>query len=378
MAAGSGRAFKELVSGVENLTVLVPKTDAAVDDAPGVRRVLRFSGRCGGPLKIYSLLQHLEAALAPIVWSIVAKQGPPRLVVCCPAFFAGVGAWLLRVFTGIPYIVHAMGEEFSSPLESDSLFGARFRLTRLVIRHAAAAVCISNFTRRILHGSYGVSDEKLHVVYPSVDIDERQVDPQRVTALRQKLVANDKLLLMVGRLGQERKGYDKAIEALPLILARVPDTKLVLAGPGDQASLRHLAQRVGVEDRVVFTGEVERKQLMLLYAACDVFVLPVRTMPDGDTEGFGVVFLEAGLMGKPVVGGRAGGTEDAIVHGQTGLLVDGSDVEQIAGAVVRLLGDPAYASLLGQQGKERVLRDFGPHVHQEEFARIVESVLSPA
>jgi phosphatidylinositol alpha-1,6-mannosyltransferase len=186
------------------------------------------------------------------------------------------------------------------------------------------------------------------------------------------------LLLMVGRLGQERKGYDKAIEALPSILARVPDTKLVLVGPGDQTGLRHLAQRVGVEDRVIFTGEVvERGQLMLLYAACDVFLLPTRTMSDGDTEGFGIVFLEAGLMGKPVVGGRAGGTEDAIVHGQTGLLVDGSDVEQIAGAVVRLLGDPAYASLLGQQGKERVLRDFRPRVHQEEFARIVESVLSP-
>jgi glycosyltransferase involved in cell wall biosynthesis len=105
-------------------------------------------------------------------------------------------------------------------------------------------------------------------------------------------------------------------------------------------------------------------------------LLPTRTMPNGDTEGFGIVFLEANLMGKPVVGGRAGGTEDAVVDGQTGLLVDGYDIEQIADAAVRVLDDPVYAKLLGQQGKERVLREFDTRVHQQEFVDIANSILS--
>jgi glycosyltransferase involved in cell wall biosynthesis len=376
MAAGSGRAFKELVSGVEALVVLAPKADGVVEDEPYVQRVLRFSGRGGGPLKIYSILQHLEAVLAPAAWSIGSRRGRPGLVVSSQTLFSGVGALLLRLIWGIPYIVHAHGEEFTFALENDSLMRARYHLIKVVLDRAAAIVCNSRYTWRVLHSEYGVSQDRLHVIHPTVDIRERQVDHVRVHRLKQELVGASQLLLMVGRLAEERKGFDKAIEALPLILTRRPDVKLVIAGPGDPTFLRLLAQQVGVEGHVVFVGELERKQLMLLYAACDVFLLPTRTMPNGDTEGFGIVFLEANLMGKPVVGGRAGGTEDAVVDGQTGLLVDGYDIEQIADAAVRVLDDPVYAKLLGQQGKERVLREFDTRVHQQEFVDIANSILS--
>jgi glycosyltransferase involved in cell wall biosynthesis len=99
-------------------------------------------------------------------------------------------------------------------------------------------------------------------------------------------------------------------------------------------------------------------------------------MPDGDTEGFGLVFLEANLMGKPAIGGRAGGTEDAVVDGETGLLVDGHDVRQIADAAIRLLSDRAYASLLGQRGRERVLEEFDGRKQQGEFVKIVNRLLA--
>jgi len=376
MAAGSGRAFKELVSGVEDLVVLVPKMGSMVEDAPGVRRVLRFSGRCGGPFKIYSILQHLEVVLAPFVWSIRSKEGWPGLVVCSQTLFSGVGALLLHLIWGVPFIVHAHGEEFTYALKDDFLFHARYHLTKLVLGHATAIVCNAHYTRRVLHNEYGVSQDRLHVIHPTLDTSEQQIDLRRVIVFKQRLVGSSRLLLMVGRLAQERKGFDKAIEALPLILARVPDTRLVIAGPGDQTYLKSLAQQVGVEDHVVFVGEVERTQLMLLYAACDAFLLPTRILPSGDTEGFGIVFLEANLMGRPVIGGRGGGTEDAIVDGQTGLLVDGYDTRQIADAAIRLLSDPAYANLLGQQGKEKVLREFDTRIHRHEFVGIVNSILS--
>jgi phosphatidylinositol alpha-1,6-mannosyltransferase len=374
MAAGSGRAFKELVSGVEDLVVLAPRVDGVVEDAPCVRRVLRFSGRCGGPFKIYSALQHLEAALAPLVWSAISEEGRPALTVCSITLFAGFGGWLLYLLRGVPYIVHALGEELTGPLESGSFFRVRYRLTRLVLSRAAAVICISHFTWRVAREEYGVSQDRLHTILPTLDISERQVDLTDMSVFKQGLVGSSKMVLMVGRLQQERKGFDRAIDALSLILAREPDTKLVIVGPGDQTYLRSLAHQAGVEDHVRFVGEVERDRLMLLYAVCDVFLLPTRTI-DGDIEGFGIVFLEANLMGKPVVGGRTGGTEDAVIHGKTGLLVDGHDIHQIAEAVIRLLGDPAYADLLGRQGRERVLQEFDSRIQQRGFVRIVEQIV---
>jgi phosphatidylinositol alpha-1,6-mannosyltransferase len=102
---------------------------------------------------------------------------------------------------------------------------------------------------------------------------------------------------------------------------------------------------------------VPDQELAAYYAACDLFIMPNREI-DGDIEGFGMVFLEAGAARKPVIGGRSGGTEDAIVHGITGLRVDGTDVEAIAFAVVSLLLDPARAKILGEAGRRRIEQEF--------------------
>jgi phosphatidylinositol alpha-1,6-mannosyltransferase len=82
--------------------------------------------------------------------------------------------------------------------------------------------------------------------------------------------------------------------------------------------------------------------LVECYRGCRLFALPNRTLADGDTEGFGLVFLEANGCGKPVVGGRAGGTTDAVRDGETGLLIDGDDVDAIAAAIEWLLTDDDF------------------------------------
>lgn len=373
MAAGSGRAFKELVSGVKNLVVLAPKA-SYTEDEPSVQRVLRFSGRVGGPFKINTILQHLEIILAPIVWSIL--RGLPRLVLCNMPLFSGVGGWLLNCLTKTPYIIHSHGEELTRALKSNSLFYTRYHLTLWVLRKASAIVCNSDFTQRTLCEQYGITKDKLYVIHPTVDISERKVDPYEAKVLRHKLAGDCKIVLMVGRLIQERKGFDKAIEAMPLVLKDMPDVKLVIAGPGDQSELKSHARKFGVEDDVIFTGELERKKLMTLYAVCDVFLLPTRSLPNGDTEGFGIVFLEANLMGKPVIAGQSGGATESVLDGVTGLSVDGYDVKQIAYTTVYLLRNPSYAARLGQQGKERVLKEFSSESQQKKFVNVVHSILS--
>ena len=114
---------------------------------------------------------------------------------------------------------------------------------------------------------------------------------------------------------------------------------------------------MGVADSVIFTGCVSDEELLGYYAACDVFIMPNREI-DGDIEGFGMVYLEASAAGKPVIGGRSGGTGDAILDGITGLRVDGTNVAQIADAVISLLSDPEKSKTMGKNGYRWAAQEF--------------------
>ena len=115
------------------------------------------------------------------------------------------------------------------------------------------------------------------------------------------------------------------VRALPAIRQAVPDVVYLIVGEGSYGdTLRKLVVDLRLEDAVIFTGAVSDAEAVEFYRTCDVYVMPNRATEDGDTEGFGLVFLEAGACGKPVIGGRAGGVPDAITHEVTGLLVEGT------------------------------------------------------
>jgi phosphatidylinositol alpha-1,6-mannosyltransferase len=157
----------------------------------------------------------------------------------------------------------------------------------------------------------------------------------------------------MGRL-QRRKGQDMVIQALSLILKKFSNVKYLIAGIGEElAALQQLAQDLGVWDNVVFVGQVTDHERAAYYAACDVFIMPNRQI-GADIEGFGMVFLEAGAAGKPVIGGKSGGTGEAIKDGVTGLRVDGDNVKSIVGAVLSLLTDSTKAHAMGERGKQWV------------------------
>jgi phosphatidyl-myo-inositol dimannoside synthase len=130
---------------------------------------------------------------------------------------------------------------------------------------------------------------------------------------------------------------------------------------------------MGVLERVVFAGQVPGRELAAYYAACDVFVMPNRQIGP-DIEGFGMVFIEASAAGKPVIGGESGGTGDAILHGITGLRVDGTSVEAIAAAVTALLREPGLAKALGSQGRCRVATEFSWEVVVERTRMVAAQV----
>ncbi len=112
-------------------------------------------------------------------------------------------------------------------------------------------------------------------------------------------------------------------------------------------------------DHVVITGGVPWEELPAHYAAGDVFAMPCRTRNRGlDVEGLGIVYLEASATGLPVVAGDSGGAPDAVREGETGYVVDGRDITQIADRVSTVLADPDLAHRMGQAGRAWVERDW--------------------
>jgi phosphatidylinositol alpha-1,6-mannosyltransferase len=137
------------------------------------------------------------------------------------------------------------------------------------------------------------------------------------------------------------------------VLETIGDLHYVVVGDGPYLPvLEELARRLGVADRVVFVGAVTDAELVDYYALADAFIMANREMPDGDTEGFGLVFLEANACGVPVIAGRAGGSVDAVTHELNGLVTDGDDPAAIAAAIERLFLDEELRMRLIAGGTE--------------------------
>ncbi|TDD80600.1 glycosyltransferase family 1 protein [Actinomadura darangshiensis] len=172
-----------------------------------------------------------------------------------------------------------------------------------------------------------------------------------------------------------RKGQDALIHAWPHVLRKTPDAALLLVGGGPYRNdLERLAASLDVDRSVVFTGGVPWEELPAHFDAGDVFAMPCRTRRHGlDVEGLGIVYLEASATGLPVVAGDSGGAPDAVLDGETGLVVPGRSVQRIAESLAHLLGDPACARAMGEKGRAWIEREWRWNV---QAARL-ENLLAP-
>jgi glycosyltransferase involved in cell wall biosynthesis len=164
-------------------------------------------------------------------------------------------------------------------------------------------------------------------------------------------------ILFSGRLIQ-RKGLPYLIRTIPELLKHRP-VKLVITGNGDRREeLEKLTRELGLESSVTFRGFVSNEELGELYRTCDLYVHPAIFDDKGDTEGLGVVLIEALMNERPVVASAVGGIVDVIEHEETGLLVPEKDEPALAAAILRLLGDPELAERLGKAGSRFAERHF--------------------
>ncbi|MFN2543303.1 MAG: glycosyltransferase family 4 protein [Actinomycetota bacterium] len=264
---------------------------------------------------------------------------------------------------GIPYVVGAHGAEYWEALAP----GLAALIGRATHHASRVAVMCSEFVARTLR-TVVRRQTPVSVLYPGADVDRFRPDlPGDI--VRQRLGLSDRpVVVCVSRL-VPRKGQDVLIRAMPAIRRRVPDAALLIVGGGEYRRTLEAMARDAPPHSVFFSSEVSEEELPLHYAAGDVFAMPCRNRFAGlEVEGWGNVFLEAAACGKPSVAGNSGGAAEAVVDGETGLVVDGRHVGQVAEAVAGLLADEQRSRALGKAGRARVERSFTWPVIAERLA----------
>jgi glycosyltransferase involved in cell wall biosynthesis len=258
----------------------------------------------------------------------------------------GIVAVLVSRILKIPAVITAHGGD---------VYGLRGRLLD-ALRRALAARC-----EAVTVVSRDMATKLPHVTSRRGEpprVMPMGVDTQRFSARPQRGEDSDQTVLFVGRLAK-KKGVEYLLRSFPDVLARHPDARLVVIGDGPcRGELETLSSQLGLADRVRFAGAQPPAELPRFYRDSRVFVGPSVVTRGGDTESFGLVFVEAMAADCSVVGTSVGGIPDVVIHGRTGLLVEPESPAALASAINGLLDSPAEAGKMGALARRWVRRKF--------------------
>ncbi len=271
----------------------------------------------------------------------------------------GAAARIVAQTYQIPYSVYTYGMDIEIPLQH----WRRKKTLKSTLKDTEHIFTISEDTkRRVLRA--GGTEDQIVKINPGLDVSEFIPNKDLLSRKTEELIDRYKLqgkkvIVTVGRT-VARKGQDTVLKSLPKIIEQIPEAHYVIAGGGEYLDeLKSISAKLNLEKHVTFTGRFPDDEKAALYNLADVVVMISRVEKSTDIEGFGIVYLEANALGKPVVAGRSGGVEDAVIDHKTGLLVDDpTDTDEVSKQIVRLLRDEDLANRLGEQGRERVGRDF--------------------
>lgn len=289
----------------------------------------------------------LLACLLYLVW----REGVQTI--CIGELLAS--AWIVDLCRFLPFartFVYVHGEEITT----DDPYDMGHRRRRRTLQRADGIIVVSRFTLGVVRNLVGPDcSQKISLIENGVDIRRFRPGVKRPDLLDLYQLNGCFVFVSVCRL-LEKKGIDHAIRAFASLTEKYPDCRYLVVGAGPyHATLERVASELWVTDKVLFVNQIPEQELVDHYRLGDVFVMPNRMLPNGDTEGFGLVFLEANSCGLPVIAGRDGGSIDAVRDGVNGLLVDGHSVSAIAAAMRMLRTDRALRDRLREEGLKLVV-----------------------
>ena len=276
----------------------------------------------------------------------------------------GLVAAMANKVTGVPYVVTTHGGD---------IYGLQGRfasaLKGFALRNAASVTVVSKDIQNTIRTNFGAT---IHTDIVPMGVDAELFNPDKKDhAIRNKYDIDGPFLLFVGRL-TEKKGVRYLLEALPAIVKLHHNAKLLVIGTGEQEKvLRELARKLSVADSVIFAGAVPNNELPAYFATADIFIGPSITAAGGDTEGFGLTFVEAGMSGCFVIGTDVGGIGDIIEHGKTGFLVKEKDPVQLADTINMILTKEDTLEHMKETGRRRLCSKFCWPVIAEKYQKVL-------
>lgn len=248
-------------------------------------------------------------------------------------YFAGIAA---KRVSGKPLVVHMHATEFER--SGENINRRVYAIEKAGMQAADRVIAVSELTRRIVIGKYGIPAEKVVTVHNAVRFGESEdAVPERAV--------KDKVVTFLGRITYQ-KGPDYFVEAAAKVLQRVPDVRFVMAGSGDL--MNHVVRRVaqlGIADRFHFTGFLKGGEVQRMFRLSDVYVMPSVSEP------FGISPLEAMRSGVPVIISRQSGVAEVLDYA---IKVNYWDVDALADAIYGLLTYPALGRMFASKGLEEV------------------------
>jgi phosphatidylinositol alpha-1,6-mannosyltransferase len=301
----------------------------------------------------------------------VSARGPLRLH-ALRAFPEGIAALCCKLRNPARswLVTYAHGEEMSIARSSRQLRAA----CRLVYHGSDLVIANSRNTERLVREM--APKARVTCIHPGVDTHAIAPDPTTAAHLRQTLPwsADTLVLCTVARM-EPRKNQAAVIAAVARLRGEGMPVAYICAGDGPEAmNLRRAAAAAGMTDYVMFPGQVSDTQRNAFMQACDVCIMP--SIQAGNVfEGFGMVFLEAAAAGRPSIAGNSGGQPEAVLHGETGLVVDGSNQDEICAAITHMM-DPAARLAMGGEARLWAARNDWSMVASRTLAAI-EAMVAP-
>lgn len=311
------------MTGVDVRVLTLDQPGAADFDRQSGIDVVRFGGeRTERRLAILGLNARILGAV---------RSFRPQ-VILAGHLVTSLGPILIRRLLGIPLVTYVHADELRM----------RGGFVAATLRRSDSIVAVSRYTRQIVIDR-GVEPDRVTVIHPGVDLP---------AAVRRE-PDGPPTLLTIAMLHFRYKGHDVLLRAMPLIRARIAGARWAVIGGGAfRASLESGVRAYGLEDAVEVLGRVSDRERDDWLQRASVFCLPSRIPADGfGGEGFGIAYMEAAAHGMATIGGDVAGARDAVVNGETGLLVDTEDHLALAEAATALLGNPERAAAMGAAGR---------------------------
>ncbi len=329
-------------------------------------------------------LTHEETAIDRVQKGLLNK-----LLAVCYLFFGAIAVWrlcrkerfdIIHVHWPLPHFLFGyVASRVCRAPTVISFHGAELMATRKKFK------LLRPFLRWAISRADRVTANSTHTVRAIQELFSREVsiipfgagfNPEESVAPA-RVEKEEPQILFVGRL-VERKGVRYLIEATDILRQKLPVRVNIVGSGPELPALRELTARLGLDNTVLFHGKVNATDLVKFYQLCDVFVLPAVIDAKGDTEGLGVVLIEALTYKKPVVASGVGGITDVIINEKTGLLVPPAAPAALAQAIHRLLTDRELAQRLALAGYEHIQTNYSWPVVIQRLTGLYQQLLAPA